>query len=435
MALKVGIRLEDKNHWERRVPVTPEDVGKLLTGGIDVTVQSSPLRIYPDEQFSEVGARVSDDLDDADLIIAVKEIPKELIAQGKAYIFFSHTIKGQDYNMPLLRTLMDRGATLMDYERVVDENNVRLIAFGRFAGIAGMVETLWGLGRRLDFLGQANPFSVIKHAYEYSGLAELKDHIRDVGTTIRGSGLPAGLEPFVVGITGYGNVARGAQEILDLLPMEDIEPSRLAGFVEAGNHSRHSLYRVVFREEDMVIPAGDWPFVLSDYYQHPERYTGIFQDHLQYLSLLMNCTYWDERYPRHVTRAGLKDLCCGEVCSKLLGIGDVSCDIGGGVEATTMVTEPDQPVFMYDPMTDSTTMGVEGNGVFIQAVDNLPTELPRDASETFSEALTPFIPGIVAADWSVPFADIDLPAPIKRATILYKGELTPEFEYMRQYID
>jgi len=151
---KVGIRREDKDAWEARVPLVPDDVrGIVASCDATVCVQPSALRVFPDDAFASAGAVVTEDLDDCDIVLAVKEIPEAQFRPGKTYVFFSHTIKGQPYNMDMLRRMMELGCQLLDYERIVDEHNARLISFSRFAGIAGVVDTLWALGRRLEWEG------------------------------------------------------------------------------------------------------------------------------------------------------------------------------------------------------------------------------------------------------------------------------------------
>ena len=163
--MKLGIRREDKNEWEARVPLIPSDVEKLIRKGIEVVLQPSPIRIFTDQEYERIGATISEDLSDCPLILAVKEIPVDFIEEGKTYVFFSHTIKGQDYNMPLLQAMIDKKAQIIDYERIVDDQNRRLIFFGKHAGLAGMVSSLWALGQRLNDEGVENPFGSLKKTF------------------------------------------------------------------------------------------------------------------------------------------------------------------------------------------------------------------------------------------------------------------------------
>ena len=162
------------------------DVKKLVNNGIEVFLQPSPIRIFSDKEYIDVGASISEDLSSCPLILGVKEIPINFIEEGKSYVFFSHTIKGQDYNMPLLQAMMDKKTQLIDYERIVDEKGRRLIFFGRHAGLAGMIDSLWALGQRLDSEGIKNPFSKIKKTFEYRGLENAKKQIWKLPMKSRG---------------------------------------------------------------------------------------------------------------------------------------------------------------------------------------------------------------------------------------------------------
>jgi saccharopine dehydrogenase (NAD+, L-lysine-forming) len=431
----IGIRREDKSRWERRVPVTPEDARELQEEhGIEVWVQPSPIRVFSAEEFTQAGAIVQEDLSPCPVIFAVKEMPLDFFEPGKTYVFFAHVIKGQPYNMPMLKKMLDLGCNLIDYEKVTDEKGRRLIFFGRHAGIAGMVDTLWALGQRLDWEGIPNPFSQLRHTYEYKDLMEAKEAISGMGEKIKTEGLPDSVTPLICGIAGYGNVARGVWELLDLLPIEEIEPKEVASLVEGSEYASNVIYKVVFKEEHTVEPISpEDRFELQDFYDHPEKYRGKFESYVPYLTLIVNCIYWEEKYPRLVTKKVLKQL-YGAGKPHLRVIGDISCDIEGAIECTVRSTEPDEPVFTYNPFTGEATSGYEGEGPVVMAVDILPSELPRDASVDFSGVLKEFIPAIAKADFSVPFEQLELPPEIKRAVIAYHGELTPDYRYIEEFL-
>lgn len=432
--LFIGIRREDKSRWERRTPITPAGVRALAEQGIQVYVQPSPIRAHTEAEFTAAGAVVQEDLSACPVVFAVKEIPAAFFRPGGAYVFFAHVIKGQSYNMPMLRRLLELGCTLIDYEKVADEHGRRLIFFGWHAGLAGAIETLWTLGQRLAWRGIETPFAGIRHAWEYHDLAEAKTAIAQVGEALRATGLPAAVAPLTIGVTGYGNVARGAWEILNLLPVEVVEPGQLADITDGAGASRYVLYATTFREEHMVTPRDDpGPFDCQRYYDCPDSFRPIFEQYLPYLTVMINGIYWDARYPRLVTREGLRRLAeAGSL--RLQVIGDVSCDIEGSVEITVKTTDPGQPAFVYDPLTGVVRDGVAGEGVAVVAVDILPSELPRDASESFSAVLMQYVPAIAAADFSVPFEALALPPEIKRAVIAHRGELTPAYRHLQQYL-
>lgn len=436
----IGVRREDRSQWERRVPVTP-GIAKYLRDehGIEVFVQPSPIRVFGHAEYEAHGAAIQEDLSACPIVFAVKEIPPSFFRPGGAYVFFSHVIKGQSYNMPMLRRLMELGCTLIDYEKVVDDQGRRLIFFGRHAGLAGMIETLHALGKRLRWEGVPNPFEIVKHAHEYHDLAEAKTAVAAVGELIRSEGLPAQAAPLTVGVTGYGNVARGAWEILSLLPIEEIEPSELSDVVDGPGASKYVVYATTFKEQHLVEPL-EGEFDCRRYYECPDNFRPIFERALPYLSVIVNGIYWDPRYPRLVTKAGLQRLWAASreasaTHPRLKVIGDISCDIEGSIECTVKATEPGEPCFVYNPLTGEAQDGHEGDGVVVMAVDILPSELPRDASESFSEVLKDYIPAIVEADLSAPFEELALPGPIKRAVITHRGELTPDFQYLQRYLE
>ncbi|HSR33088.1 MAG TPA: bifunctional lysine ketoglutarate reductase /saccharopine dehydrogenase family protein [Anaerolineae bacterium] len=437
MTALIGIRREDKSEWERRVPVTPQDAAELKQEhGIHVVVQSSPTRAFTDEEFTKAGITVQEDLSSCPVVFGIKEVPKEAFAPGRAYVFFAHVIKGQLYNMPMLRRMLQQGCTLIDYERVVDDKNRRLIFFGWHAGVAGMIDTLWALGQRLAWQGIANPFTEFRQTHTYHDLAEVKAALGQVRARIEREGLPAQVSPLIVGVAGYGNVSKGAQEILDLLPVIDIDPDQVASLAGDSDYSQHHLYKAVFKEWHMVEPASPGStFELQDYYEHPEKYQGVFEQYVPHLTVLVNAIYWTERYPRLVTKDYLKELFDSTEEPRLQVIGDISCDVEGAIECTVKSTEPGDPIYVYNPLSGEVRDGHQGPGVVVMAVDILPSELPREASSDFSRVLKPFIPAIARCDFAAPFEECNLPPEIKRAVIAYQGRLTPDYQYIQEFLD
>jgi alpha-aminoadipic semialdehyde synthase len=431
METLLGVRREDKSRWERRAPLAPEHVRALREEfGIVTVVQPSTIRVFSDEEYLQAGARIDENLFRCNLVVAVKEIPSRLLQPGRHYMYFSHTIKGQPYNMPMLKRLLELRCTLLDHEKVTDDEGRRLVLFGYHAGLAGMIDSLWALGQRLQSEGMPTPLAELGQAHTYSGLEAAETHLRGLAMLIERRGLPEGLGPIVVGVAGYGNVSRGAQHILDLLDPVAIAPEDLGGALQPGQ-----LYKVVFKEEHMVAPkeSGE-SFDLQTYYDHPERFRPIFGQVLDHLTMLVNCIYWEERYPRLVTIERLKELYDEGNTPKLRVIGDISCDVGGSIEATVKATQPDNPVYVFDPHANAAINGVEGTGPVIMAVDNLPCELPREATISFGEALTPLIPKAVTADYETSFRELEVPAPIKRSIIVHKGELTPSYRYLKEHL-
>jgi len=432
MGAIIGIRREDKNKWERRVPLVPTDTSDLqTTRGVRVVVQPSSVRVCTDDEYRSAGVEVNEDLGPASVILAIKEIPTHLLLPGKTYVFFAHVAKGQSHNMPMLRRLMELGCSLVDYEKITDDQKRRLIFFGRHAGYAGMIETLHCLGQRLAVSGVATPLSQVHAPFEYRDLTEAKAHLTALGNEIAHQ---AGARPLIFGFSGYGNVSMGAQEVFDCLKPVEVAVADLTAAASAAAGPRP--VKVVFREEDMVErKEQNIPFNLLEYYAYPERYEGCFEKHLSHLDVLVNCIYWEPRYPRLVTREWARKNYLTGCAPRLKVIGDISCDIEGSVELTVRVTEPDHPCYVYLPEQDSYRDGVEGNGPVIMAIDNLPCEIPRESSQYFSSVLRDMVAPLVNADWQVPFEMLDLPPYLKRAVIVHQGRLTPDYQYIQKHLE
>ncbi len=408
--IDIGIRREDKNRWERRAPLTPEHVLELVKEqSLSVAVQPSPLRIFPDEEYQAAGASLQEDLSACRVVLGVKEVPPKLLLPAKPYLFFSHTVKGQASNMPLLRRLLELRCTLMDYEIILNRYGKRLIFFGRHAGYAGMVDALWALGQRMLTEGYETSFAAVRPAHTYRSVDEAADFLAaTVGRRIRQQGLNPALHPLVVGFTGGGNVSQGAQEILDRLPMVEVQPEDLPTLASATGLSRKAVYKVVFRREARVD----------------------FERHLPYLTVLVNGIYWEPGQAPLVTREALRKLWAESAQPRLRLLADITCDVEGSIEATVRATSPDDPVYVYDPSSGEATSGVEGRGPVVLAVDNLPAEFPRDATEHFGDSLYPFLAGLAATDFSVEFEHLALPAAILGAVVAHGGELAPRFRYL-----
>ncbi len=434
----IGMRREDKNQWERRAPLTPDTVKELKEKyGIKTIVQPSKIRVFTDKEYENAGAEINENLCRANVILAIKEIPLHLFEKNKTYAFFSHTIKGQPYNMPMLKRMMELKNNLIDYERVINEKNIRLIFFGKYAGRAGMIETLHAYGEKLKLQGYDTPLEKIKHGYEYASLKEAMEEIEKIGEEINEKGLPSALCPLVVGFAGYGNVSRGAQEIFNLLPHKVISANILNEMYETFSGDNYNFYKVVFSEEDMVKPKkGD--FDLQDYYTHPEKYVPQFERYIPYLNILMNCIYWTEDYPRLITKKYIKNETILKSNLTLKVIGDISCDINGAVEITYKPTKPDNPTYTYfaadNDNNDRFEDGTHRTGITVMAVDNLPCEFSRESSIEFSSVLKNFVNDLIDADFNQNIEHIKLPYALKKGLILHKGNLTKDYLYMNEFI-
>ncbi|RLC49762.1 MAG: hypothetical protein DRZ79_05435 [Candidatus Cloacimonadota bacterium] len=427
----LGIRKETKNKWERRVPLNPEAVKNLIEKGFKVIVQPSEIRIYKDEDYEKAGAIISENLANCDLILGVKEVPVNEVEPGIPHLFFSHTIKGQDYNMPLLQKFLETKTTLIDYEKIVDANGRRLVFFGKFAGNAGMVDTLYGLGQRLfQEFGIKTPFLKVKQSYQYESVADAVEHLKKIGKEIEENGLPEEITPLNIFLLGYGHVSKGCQEILAALPIVEIDPDELENHQK--NYANNKIYLSIFKEKHLVERKDGSPFDLQHYFRHCSEYKSKFDKYLPYCSVYMNAIYWDPNCPVFLTKEKLAEMQKNN--PKLIIIGDITCDINGSVQATVKATEPDNPIYIFNALTGEIKDGFVGEGFADMAVDNLPCEFSKEASDYFSDSLMPFMEKMLLNDYSKSIEESDLPAEIKHAVIAHQGKLRPEYEYLKEYL-
>jgi alpha-aminoadipic semialdehyde synthase len=436
MTIKIGIRREDINKWEKRVPLIPSHARELVDRyPIDVRIQPSEIRVFNDADYRMAGISVEESLSPCSVVFALKEIPIDLIEKDKVYIFFSHTAKGQAQNMPMLKRMMDLGCSMIDYEKMVDEKGRRVLYFGNYAGHAGMVDTLWALGRRLDAEGMANPFTFLQPTHRYRSLVEAKEAVGKLAWKVIREGLPKELGPVVFGFFGYGHVSQGAQEVFDILPVDTVRPADIPKLFQGWGGAPRNLYKAVFKEEDMVVPVdADRAFDLEDYYQNPQKYRPVVDQVIPYLTAIVNGIYWAPKYPKFVTKDFLKTLYAPGARPRLRVVGDITCDINGSFECTVQATDSENPVYIYDPAADKALMGFEGTGPAVLAVYNLPAELPLESSTYFSGKLKEYVPAVAAAHFGKPFVDCGLPDVLRRAVILYRGQLTPDYAYLSRSI-
>ena len=431
------IRAEDKNRWERRAPLVPEDLQEILKKtGARGLVEKSEKRVFEEDQYGAAGATSCVGMADGDVILGVKEIPVEKILDKKTYVFFSHTVKGQEDNMPLLKRIIDSGSTLIDYERITDAAGRRLIYFGPYAGDAGAIDLLSLMGEHWAEKGLNTPFAEVRRAHQYESVKVACEHLGEIGGRIHKDGLPRQLCPFTIGILGYGKVSGGAQQIFDCLPTKRIAADEINDWVRQDQGNVHTVYLTIFEEQDLVRPKAEGAiFDLQEYYSHPERYESRFDLFLPSFTLLVNAVYWEKRYPRFVTWAGLKRMTESTPTPKLSGIADITCDTRGSIECNVKSTDSDMPAYRVDPAVGTIEDGYLGEGIVLLAVDNLPCELPQDSSSFFSNQLRPFVPGLLSADYDSSLDASRLPPEVKRAVIVYKGQLTGDYEYLNRYLN
>ena len=290
------------------------------------------------------------------------------------------------------------------------------------------------MGEYWHHKGIITPFIECKQALNYFSVEQAKEHFKQIGEKIEHNGLPASISPMVVAVLGYGNASKGAQSILDCMPVIQIKPYELKSLTENNLMDSNHIYMAVFEEKDLVKSRLGDEFNLQEYYNQPQKYEENFGQYLPYTSIIINATFWEERYPRFVTWEALLKLFKIQVNPKLQGIVDITCDVNGSIECNVKTTNSGMPAYLVDPLTRNIRDGHIGEGLVLLAVDNLPAELPNDASVFFSRQLSKYVPNILKADYNSSLKQSGLHPDIKNAVIVYNGKLTPNFEYLQKHV-
>jgi len=469
----VAIRREDASIWERRAPLAPHHVEKLSKAGIRILVQPSNRRVYPLQAYIRAGAEPREEISDASVILGVKQVPVDQLLAGKTYCFFSHTIKAQEANMPLLDACLDKNIRLIDYERMVDSDGQRVVAFGKYAGYAGMINILHGVGLRLLALGHHTPFMHIGPAHNYRNAGSAKQAIRDAGYEIALGKMPRSIGPLTFVFTGSGNVSQGAQEVFGELPVEFVDPSDLQEVAEKGSTSK--IYGSIVTRADHLVRKHSAPplsdnniNLMEEYNQNPERYYSTFSTKIApYASIIVNGVFWPPNAPRLLTipdakrlqqpvkgrktdpineldilyehgsyKTNMNQLQSSGTPSlphRLIGICDISADPGGSIEFMQECTTIDNPFCLYDPeLNTSESQSFAGKGFLICSIDNMPTQMPLESTDMFGNLLFPYIMDIIRSDASKPVEEENFSEVVKTAIITDNGKLRPMYEYIQE---
>ncbi|XP_048404950.1 alpha-aminoadipic semialdehyde synthase, mitochondrial isoform X1 [Stegostoma tigrinum] len=440
----LALRREDINAWERRAPLAPRHIKEVTSAGYKVLVQPSNRRAIHEKDYRQAGAIIQEDISEASLIIGVKSPPVEKLIPKKTYAFFSHTIKAQEANMPLLDAVVEKEIRLIDYEKMVDSKGTRVVAFGKWAGVAGMINILHGLGLRFLALGHHTPFMHIGMAHNYRNSAQAVQAVRDCGYEISLGLMPKSIGPVTFVFTGTGNVSKGAQEIFTELPCEFVEPHELQDVFQSGDQRK--VYCTVLSRHHHVVRKSDGKYDPVEYQHRPQLYTSRFSvDIAPYTTCLVNGIYWDPDTPRLLTRLDASNLLasakdfdpasdgCPELPHRFLAICDISADTGGSIEFMTECTSIDMPFCMYDAEQQVIHDSLEGNGILMCSIDNLPAQLPIEATEYFGDQLSPYLWEMLTSDATQPFEkENDLTPVIRNAVIASNGSLTPKFKYIQK---
>ncbi|KAI0338108.1 hypothetical protein BDW22DRAFT_1409660 [Trametopsis cervina] len=455
--LTIGIRREDPGRlWERRSPLTPATVRALVDDGIRVLVQPCARRVWTAQEMLEAGAEPHTTLAPADIVLGIKEPPLDeatlaptVSASGmpRTHLMFSHTHKGQPYNMPLLDRFVHDANTsgcattmkprLIDYELLTDDAGRRTVGFGWFAGVAGALESLSALAHALLEIGVATPFLSTPRPHTHPSLPSLLTSLRTlVGDRIAADGTPPELGPIVVGVTGTGQVAQGCLELLANLPTVNVRVEDLPRLVSDPDTDLHKIYVVHAKPQDYFVRADGGQYAREDYYARPDAYTSVFHSAVApYLTLLLNGAGWAQGFPRLLSNAQLAatlEAAQSVGRGRFACVGDISCDIAGGLEFLPHASTLSEPFF------HARAAGLPAHlpSVTTMAVDILPTALAREASEHFSRVLVPYVRALVderrlGRDRVSGEAAEKLGA-LERATVASGGKLREKHQWLEQ---
>ncbi|XP_072856648.2 alpha-aminoadipic semialdehyde synthase, mitochondrial [Pogona vitticeps] len=439
----LAIRREDVSAWERRAPLAPRHVKLLTNLGYKVLVQPSNRRAIHEKEYIKAGGIIQEDISEACLIIGVKRPPEDKLIPNKNYAFFSHTIKAQEANMSLLDEILRKNIRLIDYEKMVDHKGRRVVAFGKWAGVAGIINILHGMGLRFLALGHHTPFMHIGMAHNYRNSSQAVQAVRDAGYEISLGLMPKSIGPITFVFTGTGNVSQGAQEMFCALPAEFVEPHELKEVSRTGDLRK--VYATVISRHHHLVRKSDGVYDPVEYDKHPEIYTSRFNtDIAPYTTCLINGIYWEQDTPRLLNREDARRLLtllrpsaaategCPELPHKLVAICDISADTEGSIEFMTECTAIDRPFSMYDADQHIIHDSVEGSGILMCSIDNLPAQLPIESTEYFGDMLFPYIEEMLLSDASEPFESQNYSPVVRDAVIASNGSLTDKYKYIQK---
>ena len=398
----IGIIKEGKTPPDERVPISPSQAAQIQAEHpqIKVLIQNSDIRRYKNEEYAAHGLELSDDMSSCDILLGVKEVPIDQLIPHKKYFFFSHTIKKQPYNRDLLRALIEKNIQLVDYECLTDAKGRRLIGFGRYAGIVGAYNTLLAYGKKTG-LYKLKPAHLCFDQKEM--IEELNQFRYDKENPPR------------ILLTGYGRVSHGAMEILDHLGISKIDTASY--LLQQFNEPVYCVLRVTDYNKRKDGKSGS----IQDFFINPEVYETDFMRFAKVTSIYMACHFWKEGSPFIFSREDAR-----HEDFNIQIVGDISCDIDGPVASTLRPSTIKDPLYGYDRTKEREVAFEENDAIGVMAVDNLPCELPMDASSDFgTEFMNKILPALLGKDPE----NI-----IERASITKNGELTEYFSYLTDYL-
>ncbi len=397
--MKFGIIREGKTPPDSRVPLTPDQCSHIIDEhSLELAVQPSAGRCYRDEEYAAAEIPLAEDLSDCDVLLGVKEVPIDQLLPDKTYCFFSHTIKKQSYNRDLLRAVLAKNIRLIDYEVMTDEHGKRLIAFGRFAGMVGAHNALYTYGKRTG----AFDLKRLKDCHDYAEAQERYHHIE--------------WPPVKIVLTGTGRVGQGAAQVLHDMGIRQAPHDDF--LTRPYDEPVFTQLRVIHY---IARPDGA-PFEPREFYDRPEAFQSIFRPYTAAADIMINGIFWDNRAPAFFSADDMQ-----REDFRIRVIADVTCDIApvSSIPSTLRATTIADPVFGYDPSTHSETAPHQLHAIDMMTIDNLPNELPRDASQSFGEQFMDHI----LPEFLEPASEI-----LERATVAENGQLGRCFQHLQAYV-
>lgn len=398
--IKVAILKETKTPPDRRTIASPAQCLEIVDKfrNVELFVQRSEIRCYKDHEYEQLGLNVVDDVSHCDILLGVKEVHIPTLIDNKKYLFFSHTAKKQSYNRPLLKACVEKNITLMDHEYLTDQNGMRLVAYGKWAGIVGAYNALIAYGKKYNLYD-------LKRAKDCFDFEEMKKEVLKVK-------LPA----VKILISGKGRVGKGALETLQPLNLKQVSAQDFISkqFDEA-------VVCIIDADEYTRRKDGS-PFEFSHFFKNPKEYESTFKPFSKEADIYIACHFWDNNSPKFLLPDDYR-----EPDFKIKVIADVSCDIADPIPSTLRPSAIANPFYGYNKETAKECDAWDKAQITVMAVDNLPGELPRDASVEFGK-------GLIEKVYPSMFGE-DSEGIIKRASITSGGKLTERYSYLQNFLE
>lgn len=400
--MKIGIIRERKNPPDKRVVFSPNECANLLNKypDLELVVESSPVRVFKDSAYTSKGIVITDDMTDCDVLLGVKEVPIDALIPNKKYFFFSHTIKRQPYNRKLLKAILDKNIEMYDHEVITNKKGIRVVAFGRYAGIVGAYNGFRTLGLKYDVF-------TLPKAETLRDQAHLMEHLQKVKSKLPNIKLV---------LTGRGRVSGGAKEMIDGMDLKEVT---IDAFL---NESFNEPVYVQIDALDYNKRKDGQEKDKYDFFNHPKEYETNFLRFANVADMLITGHFFADGSPYLFTREDAK-----KADFKIRVVADISCDIDGPIACTIQPSTINDPIYGYDAQTESITDFKLEKAIAVMAVDNLPCELPNDASVGF---------GKMFAKYVIPaFFNYDESGVLERARMTRNKNLTERFNYLQDYVD